>query len=162
MKKLFSVFIALPFYLFMAGCDDVVNNGYVILDVGVKDLLDHTILHQGSVVISSYDKKKRYQVVSSQADYESLLLEYSNDVPLTVDFSSNVVLLIDLGVRGGSDNAFIDTVAEYETYVKVYIRNHFPGHNCAVITALSHLYLFVKIPTNKTLLFDEFIDSSCT
>lgn len=162
MKKLSSMFMLLPIYLFMAGCDDVVNNGYVILDVGVKDLLDHTILHQGSVLISSYDKKKRYQVVSSQADYETLLLEYSNDMPVAIDFTSNVVLLIDIGVRGGSDNTLIETVAEYETYVKVYIRNHFPGHNCAVITVLSHSYLFVKIPTNKTLLFDEFIDSSCT
>ena len=99
---------------------------------------------------------KQNKVIRTKEMYREQLLVYSNsDEPLEIDFSENVVLLVDMGGRatGGYSISLADSILTTEKYVKINVVFSI----CTDVQTLlvTNPYAFYRIPTQKEILIQE-------
>ena len=117
-----------------------------------------TILHADTFKVSSADSKKTAIVLSTAAEYEQLLSQYTTQAPVKIDFGQNKVLLIESGSKPNSGYAVkVNGIIEHNDRVVAHVSYLTPDDNpaCSYMAVVTQPYLFAKIPTDKPLLVRE-------
>ena len=112
----------------------------VLEEIGTD--LAFSVLAEGD--LSNYDSVlhavKRTEIYKSQAQLDNAVLRYIDNIPaLEVDFTSNQVILITLGVQSNISNSFsVDGVVEFDDYVRLEVTYETLGHGCLALPAFIH------------------------
>ena len=117
-----------------------------------------TIIHQDNYKVSAADSQKKAIVLSSAAEYQQLLAQYTTDNPADVDFSQNKVLLVESGSKPNSGfGVKINGIIEHSDRVVAHVSYLTPDDNpaCSYLAVMTQPYLFAKIATDKPLLVRE-------
>ncbi len=113
-------------------------------------------LKQGFYTNSGTYTKKQLKIITSQADYNEELANYTSDVPAEIDFDKGRVLLMDMGQRNtGGYSIGLDSIDVFEAHITANVNLSKPGQNCVVTQALTNPYQFVYIPTEREVLVSE-------
>lgn len=156
MKK--TIFVILFFFLTLSACNgsstsvngDSPDNELDSFDIGFL------ILHSSERIENGSFTEKSFKIISSQDSYEIELSKYSNDAPVLIDFSKATVLLLDMGQETTSGYSIkVSNIKEEDDFVSVSVVTEEPGSGCAVDTALTNPYQFVRIETKKAIIFNE-------
>jgi hypothetical protein len=92
-------------------------------------------------------------------DYAAELANYTSATPVSVDFTTGKVLLVDMGVRNtGGYSVAVMSVDVGTNSVVANIRLLKPGSGCAVTASITNPYQFVFIPSLKEILVSETLE----
>ena len=145
-KLLFILLVS----LFVSGCID---------DTSAESPLPESQFYEiisGAYTESGIYTKKQTKVIRSQSEYNEELLNYTSNVPTTIDFTEGKVLLVDMGQRNtGGYSIGVTSVDVSDNYITANIRLAIPGQYCNVTQALTNPYQFVFVPTQKEILVAE-------
>ena len=127
------------------------------LQIMQKRIDDIQVIHQGTGYVNGHDARK-FQVLASREQYEAALRSYPyNGLPMSVDFSTHKILLIDMGptsARYSLDTNNISAVADNHGVTVNLIENE-AGRGCVWPALLSRPYLFLLIATTKDILIHQ-------
>jgi hypothetical protein len=114
------------------------------------------VLAEGAYTRTGTLTKKQAKVISTQSDYATELAVYSNMAPVSVDFATHRVLLLDMGPRRTGGHAIrIAAVDVADDWVVAHVELIKPGPSCLVTQSITNPHQFVAIPTQKELLLSE-------
>jgi len=157
MKKLLRLALLSSIPLFIQGCgsDAVAEN-----QVNEKSL---SVIHSGMYLASGQSTSKGSRVFTSKQAYESELLNYSSELPKSIDFTQSRVFLVDMGERNsGGYSIEIDGITEHDGYVLATVVLTEPGDGCMITQAITNPFQFIEVATTKEILIEEKIaQSSC-
>ena len=116
-------------------------------------------LNKGHITENGIPTKKQTKVLLSQMDYAAELANYTSATPVSVDFTTGKVLLVDMGVRNtGGYSVAVMSVDVGTNSVVANIRLLKPGSGCAVTASITNPYQFVFIPSLKEILVSETLE----
>jgi len=156
MKKVLKVLFLLIFTLSLQACGSDAQASSILASG------DFISLHSSTYLSSGEYTNKRSEIFIDQLDYENELLNYSNDTALTIDFTENKVLLVDMGRRpSGGNSISVSKLENFDQYALVTVTLSVPGDNCGTASVLTNPFEFIQIATQKEILIKEeiiFID----
>ena len=116
------------------------------------------VLHKADYNIDDRATFRNFLVLSDAAAYALELQNYSVEVPATIDFTSDSIVLATMGTQASGGYAISAMKAEeYADRVVVQYELVSPSDNCLTTPAQSNPYEFIVLPTRKPL---EFADVS--
>ena len=131
--------------------------GFLFLFAGgiaAQNAAGFVVLHHSQTGLTY--TKKQTQVITTQAEYEELLANYSHEAPRQLDFSRGRVLLVDMGERwSGGFTIEVTGIVVMKTAVRVNVLLTKPGRTCLTEQSITNPYQFVYIPTRKEILVSE-------
>jgi hypothetical protein len=159
MEKLLRLALLSSLPLFIQGCGpDAVAEDQV-------NELNYSVIHSETSFVNIELQSKGHRVFSSQEAYESELLNYSNELPVSIDFTQSQVVLLDMGVRPTSGYSIgIEEITENEDYVLLTVALYISkscGNSVSYTQALTHPFEFVEVTTSKEILIEEKLVSGC-
>ena len=164
MKKLLKVILLFILVLSWQGCgsasqtQDRAQGGSVLVPGAFVSLHSSTYISTGEYT------NKRSEIFVDQLDYENELLNYSNETASTIDFTTNKVLLVDMGLRSsGGYSISVSKLEDFNQYALVTATLSVPGDNCGTASVLTNPFEFIQIATKKEVLIkEEIIFIDCT
>src|SRR3990167_3513158 len=123
--------------------------------------LSHSVINSGAFLASGASTSKGSRVFTSKEAYESELLNYSSELPDSIDFTKSRVVLVDMGERStGGYGIEIEGITENDGYVLATVALSKPGDGCMVIQVITNPFQFVEVTTTKEILIQEKIVQS--
>ena len=145
----------------LAGCDSPNTGGHQTKQyspqIMQKRVDDIQVIHQG-VGYASGDGNRKFQVLASKEQYEDALRSYPyNGLPMTVDFSTHKVLLIDMGPTSARYSLDTNNISAVEDNhgVTINLIEDVAGQGCAWPALVNRPYLFLLIATTKDILIHQ-------
>ncbi len=115
-------------------------------------------VNSGDNIENAIFTTKQSKVITRQNDYNAELAIYTSDIPETIDFTMQKVLLVDMGMRSSGGHAiYVTSVEVSENFVTANVTLVTPG-NCPANAVLTNPYQFVVIPTQKEILISETLE----
>ena len=122
-----------------------------------KRIDDIQVIHQGAGYANGHDTRK-FQVLTSKEQYEDALLSYPYPgLPMTVDFSTHKVLLIDMGPTSARYSLDTNNISAVEDNhgVTINLIEDAAGRGCVWPALVNRPYLFLLIATTKDILIHQ-------
>lgn len=121
--------------------------------------LPFSVLDEGN--LSNYDSAlhsvKRVEIYKTQQQLDSAVIRYIDDMPaLEVDFRTNQVVFITLGVQSNIGNLFtVDSIVDFDEYVSLDITYKTLGDGCLALASFTHPYKLLEISSSKFIVINE-------
>ncbi len=116
----------------------------------------HTVLHKADYNIDDSETFKRFVVLDDETRYRAELSRYSVEVPKSVDFSTQRVILVTMGTQPSGGFAIgVESVVESDDIATVTVLLRNPGPGCIHTEALSNPYEFALVETTQEIAFEE-------
>ena len=136
----------------------ILVTGCLNADANENRILDSLVIDAG-VAGSSMQTAKLLVVIDNQESYENnfyLVNSLDTEIPV-VDLSENIILAVYMGLQySGGFTINIDSIEEYEAYIKINVVSKAPGVGCPVDTALTYPYDIKSIQkSEKAIVFSE-------
>jgi len=124
-----------------------------------KELLYTDISHIYEIDQSSITYKK-YQVIQTAKEFDSLSLNASLIEKPQVDMENSTVIALYLGTQSTIANDLnVKSIKEYKDYVEVTIESSIYKYGCAVPTMLGSPFKIISLQkTEKPIIFNEFMN----
>lgn len=152
MKKEYSLIgILFCACLILIGCDSDNDS------LGTAaDKVEYRLLFGSSYPPDGLYTSKSVKILRDNDKYQKEIVKYSNSAPPPVDFSTNSVLLVDMGERNSGGYSMVVTdVADYPNYVVATVTLTKPALGCTVTDLMTNPSQFVEIKTRKEILIRE-------
>jgi len=113
-------------------------------------------LHQSSYIDSGLQHERAFRIFSDQESYEDELVNYTSDQAQTVDFSTNQVVLFDMGTRDSTGYSISLTDATEESdVVTLEIKYVRPAADCSVTTVETNPWVVFRIESLNEIVVQE-------
>ena len=128
----------------ISACGDSTDSDNQNNGVNPMQEINFSILHEG--FSGSSGAEKEFVTLSTQQDYETKLSEFSSDSPITVDFSTQRVLFVSMGVQtSGGFTIDVTRIEQFSDGLVATAVLSSPGENCITTAALNNPYKFIQV-----------------
>ena len=105
---------------------------------------------------------KQHKIIRAMETYEQELSVYSKTAePFDIDFSKNVILLVDLGYKNTGEYSIVlgEAVSITDKIVKVTVKY---SASCIVTLGVTNPYAMWRLPTTQVVLIqEEWVEQDC-
>lgn len=150
MKK---ILFLMPLLLPIQSCNDADATS-------VTPAVEYEVLHEINYNKYGDITSKSTTRISSESEYESELLKRSSESTQSVDFETESVLLVDMGLQSSGGYGLSATFTENEDHVLASVVYQFPGAGCTTTQALTNPTKIFKLKSTKYILITEEITYS--
>jgi hypothetical protein len=113
------------------------------------------ILHESHYNEFGATTPKSAMVLRTEADYHHELLKRSSEPSVALDFSQELVVLIDMGLKPSGGYSIDLDLTEQETVIIMNVTYIFPSDSCSVTLALTNPFQILRLNTQKEVVFNE-------
>lgn len=156
--KSFEKILILLFIVLVNGCVNSANSANENI-VNVEEISAHGeyIDTQGSD-----ERKRRIEVINSKPGFMSSLEGYNHQLNLDdipdIDFSKQRVVMVGLGIVGGSERLDFVSAVEFEEFVKFTYKFIVPCGKCVAISSAQFPLRIYILDTNKRIVIEEVLE----
>lgn len=127
----------------------------VVMADDQPQILSSEILHENHYNEFGGATPKSAMVLQTEEDYHHELLKRSSEPYVTIDFSQELVVLIDMGLKPSGGYSIEFDLTEQEDVITMHVTYIFPGDTCGVTLAFTNPYQFIRLNTQKNVIFNE-------
>ncbi|TYK64861.1 protease complex subunit PrcB family protein [Colwellia echini] len=117
--------------------------------------MESEVIHEAEYNEFANITSKSVIVIRSQEEYESELLKRTSEPVEAIDFASESIILIDMGMQTSGGHSLNFSFYEDSNDIQGEIVYSFPSGTCATSTAITNPYKFIKLKSTKFILVSE-------
>lgn len=119
------------------------------------------VVAQGAGAANGVYGDKTMQLMDSEEEFNNALYRYGVKASKPVDFNTQSVVLLDMGMHMNSGySVSVSSIEQGDGFVKLNIRNRIPGKNCASSPLLNSPFVMVTVPRENEVIYSETIEQS--